>query len=362
MRTNTLLLPGKENSQILCDKVDCKFKEFHRNNPKLKSFQEKVEKDAEFQKHFNSNMIYRLPCHQDLTPIGIQRLIYLGEFLKDVYLTDLKLESSRIQPKHIKAFTNGKTVAAKSSLAVLFGFLPDYLLSKLKTRAISETLCAEKDRLSHISCNCPDLYRTEKKYRVKILHGTSTSLKNPVSPSDIWQIISNVCHSPNHSCFTPKEIDHSELVKHIDEVNTFHKIISSDPFFIDFVNVYLYPFLDHLIHSFRQGNSVFEKLFYYSVDENFLYYMLHVLNFPMKSWPRPGSRIVFELYKKSGQIFQPYYIRILYNGANMSRFVSLCNINMEDGLCRLKNFAELLHYKTVKQEDLKSAYESFCST
>lgn len=140
------------------------------------------------------------------------------------------------------------------------------------------------------------------------------------------------------------------------------KKISEDTKFADLVYVFLYPLFDDLVKSFRLTEHIFEKLFLYSVDDHILFYMLNALKLPTMLWPRPGSRIVFELYKNSRQTFQPYYVRILYNGENISRFVSICSIKMENGLCRLKNFANLLQYKTSQKVDLKTAYDSYCSS
>ena len=327
----------------------------------MKAFRDKVERsrDDRFIRHFLPNFLKDEQCNQELTPFGIQRLIVLGEFLRDVYLKDLNLEKSKIQPKHIKAFNNGEDKIVKSSLAFLYGFLSDNHLSKLKIRTLSTNLCSENSKSANINCDCPSLLNEEKKFRAKLSSGASLSKEDNthMSPLILQQALSVICSNPNISCFAQNVEIIENLLK---DFNIFYQKISKDIVFVDFIHIYLYPIFYNLIHNFRRADYIFEKLFLYSIDDHILFYMLNVLRIPLKSWPRPGSRIVFELYKKTTQKFQQFYIRILYNGANVSHNVSLCNINMESGFCRLKYFADLLKYRTSQNLDLKSAYQLNC--
>lgn len=361
------------SNEIFCEKMDCKFKTSDELHPKLKSFRDKIEKsrDDRFIRHFLPNFLKDEQCDQQLTPFGIQRLIILGEFLRDVYLKDLNLEKSKIQPKHIKAFNNGEDKIVKSSLAFLYGFLSDDHLSKLKITTLSTNLCSENSKAANVNCDCPSLLNEEKKFRAKLLSGgrsskgDNTHMSQRLSKGDnlhtfplvLQQALSVICSNPNISCFAQNVEIIEKILK---DFNVFYQKISKDIVFVDFIHIYLYPIFYNLIHNFRRADYIFEKLFLYSVDDHILFYMLNVLKIPLKSWPRPGSRIVFELYKKTTQKFQQFYIRILYNGANVSHNVSLCNINMEQGFCRLKNFADLLKYRTSQDLDLKSAYQLNC--
>ena len=327
----------------------------------MKAFRDKVERsrDDRFSRHFLPNFLKDEQCNQELTPFGIQSLIVLGEFLRDVYLKDLNLEKSKIQPKHIQAFNNGEDKIVKSSLAFLYGFLPDNHLSKLKIRTLSTNLCSENSKSANVNCDCPSLLNEEKKFRAKLSSGASLSKEDNthMSPLILQQALSVICSNPNISCFA----QNVEIIENIlKDFNIFYQKISKDIVFVDFIHIYLYPIFYNLIHNFRRADYIFEKLFLYSIDDHILFYMLNVLRIPLKSWPRPGSRIVFELYKKTTQKFQQFYIRILYNGANVSHNVSLCNINMESGFCRLKYFADLLKYRTSQNLDLKSAYQLNC--
>lgn len=374
-QTHILIIPGEvtpnisgkitlnatRSTSLYCEQADCRFGAFHRLNPKLKSFQEKINNDERFLREFESNIANDLACHNELSPIGIQRLVSLGEFVKDVYLKDLKLESSLIQPKHIKLCRNEESITAKSSLAFLFGLLSKGHLRKFNTSAVSRNLCSEKHGMAHVDCSCPGLYRTEQNFREQLLHGLKKGEKSNIPMTVLRQILSNSCLHPNYSCFVQNGLEGIGIVKELlKNENALYEKLTNDVGFVNFVNVYLYPFMNNLIQTFRHSDYVFEKLFLHFVDESFMFYMLKVLKHPKITWPRPGSRIVFELYKKSGQVFQPYYVRILFNGANVSTFVPLCDINSESGLCRLKNFAELLHFKTSTKQDLHSAYQSYC--
>ncbi|XP_063408417.1 2-phosphoxylose phosphatase 1-like [Mytilus trossulus] len=374
-QTHILIIPGEitpnisgkitlnatRSTPLYCEQADCRFGAFNRLNPKLKVFQEKINRDERFLKEFESYVTNDLGCHNELSPIGIQRLVSLGEFVKDVYLKDLKLESSLIQPKHIKLSRNEESITAKSSLAFLFGMLSEGHLRKFNTSVVSRNLCSEKHGMSHVDCNCPGLYRTEQKFKQQLIHGLEKGDNSHLPLTVLRQILSNSCLHPNFSCFVQNGLDGIGIIKELfKKENAFYEQLSNDVDFVDFVNVYLYPFMNNLIQTFRHADYVFEKLFLHFVDESFMFYMLNVLKLPKINWPRPGSRIVFELYKKSGQVFQPYYVRILFNGANVSKFVPLCDIHSESGLCRLKNFAELLHIKTSTKKNLHSAYQSYC--
>lgn len=96
-------------------------------------------------------------------------------------------------------------------------------------------------------------------------------------------------------------------------------------------------------------SSKFEKVFISAVDRTFLSYLMSSFRYRNVKATHPGSHITIEIYRNQYEKVNPHYLKILYNGIDISHQIPLCTKFPSWSLCKLKYFVDFqkLKYKSL---------------
>lgn len=287
----------------------------------------------------------------NLTLFGFQQQISLGEYLYKSYLVNRQPDHTSSQP-YVECVHELQSF--RSLLPVLFGLLNEKQFIRTKIRKILSSFCDINEMLVP-TCHCSEVEDLQPYISQAVSQG-SHMFKELVIKSKIKQnkegsnlehlsevelykmavmyicnnVSDNICANADHY------FCHPDVIQHLGStVSSFLLDFYSDPIVKKFSEMRTYPFLQRILSKASQWKS-YSFLHMYMGDETFVQHLRSSLRIMRAEISPVSSRLVFEVFEKikgqpnGGKLF----MRILYNGKDMTKHVSGSEVNMENGLCR----------------------------
>lgn len=276
---------------------------------------------------------------EQLHPLAHLQFQELGKAYNMLYMKKWNIETSHVAPKHFRIHSMDKTDSLSSLLSFLYGMLPykhfeNINIQKLDAVTISK-IRSINSKLSE--CNfLPNLTDYLNQHFVKL------SQKEVGINHFASNTLPNMCSSfQNSRNSTAENIVKNTLLLMDKGV----KSCSSHQRCRELADLHTFPWLQEFVRNVRMINHVFEKVFIYAVDRAFISYLMSSLRHRNVKVTHPGSHVAIEIYRNLYETVNPYYVKILYNGRDISHHVPLCTKTYPWSLCKLKYFVDFQRQK-----------------
>ncbi|XP_060690214.1 2-phosphoxylose phosphatase 1 isoform X1 [Hemiscyllium ocellatum] len=304
------------------------------------------------------NNIALLPSHTvcemgELTQIGVVQHLLNGEHLHDTYIKKHKLLPDNWTTKHVYVESTGKSRTLQSGLALLYSLLPKLDWGKIHIRYQWSTIFCSN------SCDCPmrNHYLEEeqrRQYNVRIKNslleqtyidmakivGIPTRRLRAANPID--SLLCHFCHNISFPCteYGCINLNHFKVIKAHqleDDQDRQRKKL-----YYKYALLATHPILNQTVTRMQQiAQGKKDEMFaLYSAHDVTVAPLLSALGIPDASFPRFGARIIFEMWQ-NGQVKRQHFIRILYNGIDVTFQTSFCSghkAHSKQLLCPFENF------------------------
>ena len=299
-----------------------------------------------------------------LTPIGAAQHVRNGAFLKSVYLRKWKLlgRGSELWDQ-VQMVTSKTTRTFQSGIALLFGMLPELDMSKLNILpARDNRLCSNN---APIDCSCPAVLKllnivsgvygqwlegfSKKKsfadsYRTfaETLGVDKAALPLTSHVMDVSTV--HMCHrvplpGPRGGgrCVPPATVGAM-----IDAINKNGAIHVRNARMQKISGLKMHGLISDIVlnmENIKQGRTKLRFLLFSGHDTT-IDSLAVALNISDGLWPRYASRIIIELYSSApyNSDQRDFFVRVLYDGRDMTHKVGGCSQLAPDNLCRLADF------------------------
>ena len=353
--------------------------EYHNSNPKTSAFHQ-------FDLYPHSPV-----CQPgQLTPIGASQHVRNGLFLNRRYVNALglfKRQEGLTVEDRILIRSTAISRTFQSAVALLYGFLPEFDMSKLGFElAETCTLCGET---TGIACDCPSnligdgidgMAATQDQFTPEVMVQKQTratyegigdvfgvmvgQLPRPSHVFDVNMV--HVCHS----AYLPGP--KSDVCLPAWTVKGIHSIINgngkqqvSTQKYQRRARLKFYPLLSEIVQHMgkvAQGetNTVFHL---FSGHDSTVEPIAAAINISDGHWPRYASRIVFELYSTMKKKEKVMLIRVLYDGEVTTHRLPGCSENMykdDLGLCEFSYFHDYITRDFLKDFGHDGDYKKLC--
>ncbi|MBN3315493.1 PXYP1 phosphatase, partial [Atractosteus spatula] len=300
----------------------------------------------------------RLPSHAvcemgELTQTGVVQHLHNGQFLRSTYIKKNKLLPSNWASKHLYIESTGKSRTLQSGLALLYGLLPDFDWQRVNIRHQWSTIFCSS------SCDCPmrnhyldEEQRRQFSLRVKnnLLEQTYVEMAKIVgvptrqlrAANPIDSLLCHFCHNITFPCTHNGciSLEHFMVIKghQLDDEKDRHE----KKLYYKYSILAVHPFLNQTVSRMQriaEGHK--EELFaLFSAHDVTVAPLLSALGLSEARFPRFAARMVFELWR-SPKGRKNLYVRILYNGQDVTFLTSFCqkhNTFSNEPLCPFQNF------------------------
>ncbi|XP_066565396.1 2-phosphoxylose phosphatase 1 isoform X2 [Amia ocellicauda] len=328
------------------------------SHPRLAAFISHMSKAERGQWDSAMSAIPRLPSHTvcemgELTQTGIVQHLHNGQLLHDTYIKKHKLLPNNWGSKHLYIESTRKSRTLQSGLALLYGLLPEFDWQKVNVRHQWSTIFCSG------SCDCPmrnhyleEEQRRQYNLRVKntLLEQTYMEMAKIVgvptrqlrAANPIDSLLCHFCHNITFPCTQNGciSLKHFSVIKaqQLEDKKDRHE----KKLYYKYSLLATHPFLNQTIARMQriaQGRK--DELFaLFSAHDVTVAPLLSALGLSEARFPRFAARITFELWK-GAKDKNDLYVRILYNGEDVTFFTSFCQTHSRHsgpGLCPFKKF------------------------
>ncbi|GAB1598370.1 2-phosphoxylose phosphatase 1-like [Argonauta hians] len=316
-----------------------------------------------------------------LTGLGVLQHLQIGEFLKDTYVHRWRLFGNTYNARKVFIRSTEYSRTYQSAIAFLYGFLPHFNLTELLIERSSNLLmCSERHFGS--SCHCPVIHALKQStdrlasfliqnnsqyYYLAQKIAAVYNLKVQQLPwasamMDVFMFYA--CHNMSLPCNSKAQcIDWmvlDNLWEHLD-LNGLRQV-TSDATNIKRHRLATFPFLYETVQSMKTyiHGSQARKFFLYSGHDVTVTPVLTALGAHSGKWPPYASRIIFELYSLRRKRQKKYYIKILYNGRDITNLTPFCVSATYDNLCPFERFSNFVNKDSLRKFGI-SDYRDACS-
>ena len=306
----------------------------------------------------------------DLTPLGMQQHIITGKYLGWKYRQNLNLTKLHIRSTYVSR-------TYQSAVAVLLGMLTHKELENARIfRSGQLSFCSQA--LFSQSCECPgadklletasketDQFERRDQNKQKLITEVSRILGTQISDDVLAYFLIDVfmtfaCHTISlpcvEHCFSHS---HLEMIWEVQD-KLGKNMVFKNQNFIKYVHLYLHPLLTEISNrmtNFIRKKQKIESFVLYSGHDITITPLAVVFGIHDGKWPPFASRIVIELYKKIESKFH-YFIKVLYNGKDVTSDVSFCKNKILKRFCKLKYFLDFV--KNHLRDVGLVSYENAC--
>lgn len=364
-------------------KFNCNFSSWYTgNDEKIKKFAARMDAMAGQRSSFNDEPLFPNKAWCDnsvLTSRGALQHIKLGKRLQNSYIDKREL-LDRNNPYGAQLFIKCTKFSRtyESAVSFLYGFLPELNISRVNIWPMKGTgFCSEKS-MKIASCFCERLSRLSRMIRERVPQSTtgeayrlqlviSRIFEQPVKMiphiTGIGDALApTFCHDLplpcRHDSKSPSENANCVTLSLMGEI--WKEIINelksnNDSTYIEAATLKLYPVLHEIAtHMNNLRSSTFAPRFVlYSGHDVTLTPLLLLFGLHDGKWPPYASRFIFETLHH--ETTNEYYLRLVYNGKDVTREVTFCKSDIQDGVCPLEAFQ-----KFVLEEMLQRfAYKGF---
>ena len=325
----------------------------------------------------------------DLTPTGATQHVKNGLLMRKRYINNFNLFNAN-EDLHSQVLLRSTLWSRtfQSGLALLFGFLQDYNVTKLNIETTDASLCHETS--SDLSCDCPftarqrdEMSATYHQIYPEVMNNirTRSALKHyaeifDISPKDVPKMshlmdigMVHVCHKH----ILPSNSKNDRKCTESWAVRDVHDIIQDNgrkqAKTVEFQKIAKLKYLPllkeitkRLEEQSRGSNNL--KFVLYSGHDSTINPLAIALNFSEGLWPSYASRIVIELYKlKKGQQASntdEVFVKFLFNGMSVGKEMDFCKryIVPNSDLCPLNVFIQ--YVDNILEEMFETSYTSAC--
>uniref|UniRef100_A0A8B9FNY0 2-phosphoxylose phosphatase 1 n=1 Tax=Amazona collaria TaxID=241587 RepID=A0A8B9FNY0_9PSIT len=343
--------------------IDCLLQPNRKpSHPQLEAFIKHMSKGSAAQMGGSLSSLPRYPSHSlcemgELTQTGVVQHLKNGQLLRDIYVNKHKLLLSDWTAKQLYLETTGKSRTLQSALALLYTFLPDFDWKKINIRHQWSTIFCSG------SCNCPmrnhyleEEQRRQYSLRVKNndlekiyvamakIVGIPTRQLRASNPID--SLLCYFCHNVSFPCTKTGCIDmeHFKVIKR-HQLEDERERQEKKLYFL-YALLATHPLLNQTVNRLQrivEGKK--EEVFVlYSAHDVTLSPVLSALGITDARFPRFAARLVFELWQ-DGKRPKDHFIRILYNGADVTFQTSFCRDYYKQStkpMCPLEKFVNFV--------------------
>ena len=355
---------------------------------RLKTFVQTMRKFTGKKRHRNSFQRCDLfpnnsTCTEhSLTVTGAIQHLKLGQYFRHKYLTQSTLfDNKSTLTSQIDTFTTKRSRTYQSAIAFLYGFLTqsDFNLTNLNISPVDQFFCS-REITGDKNCNCQysqildeiifksraRYFRRNKENNKHVLTSLNNSDYGTTYPfySLIDVLYHAVCHdrpnlcSDNDNTTCIKEHFKRIWEKFIDETGYLVEHLKNTTYFY----TALYPLMANIANRLKdhvKGQNL-QRLVVYSGHDTALMSLLYMLEID-GSWIRYAGRIVLELYESEAHKYiDKYYIRILYNGQDVTQSVKFCKGKLFKGLCNFTLFYDFV-FNEILQQFGYTSYSDVCA-
>ncbi|XP_071946219.1 2-phosphoxylose phosphatase 1-like [Antedon mediterranea] len=310
-----------------------------------------------------------------LTPSGWRQHLAIGDFLRKVYTPHKLFNPQAIDHKDIMNLqTTSFSRTMQSAIALLYGLLPEDQILKTPPMKIARAL----NFCYGASCNCPAAqqllntvssekakHKTDNSYTREISKGIKKVLydKTPNSPklphffALLDHFTSFLCHGEKLPCGPTKCIELDQVQQVFQYVDKLEQDLKAheDTTSMKHARLFMYPLLKDIADAIAR-NKTDHRFSLYSGHDLTITPFLAILGLSDFRWPNYASRIVIEAWSKAKMVF----IRVLYNGDDMTSNVSFCRNKLnQDGLCPLNKLLDFVNKQNFVLFESKS-YKKAC--
>ena len=317
-----------------------------------------------------------------LTVTGAIQHLKLGQYFRHKYLTQSTLfDNKSTLTNQIDTFTTKRSRTYQSAIAFLYGFLTqsDFNLTNLNISPVDQFFCS-REITDKINCNCQYsqildkiIFRSRVRYfkrnKEKNKH-VLTSLNNGGHDTTypfyslIDVLYQAVCHDRPNLC---SDNDNTTCIEEYFK-RIWEKFNDETGYLVEYLKntIYfyraLYPLMVDIANRLKdyvKGRNQ-QRLIVYSGHDTGLMGLLYMLEIN-GSWMRYAGRIVLELFESdSHKCIDKYYIRILYNGQDVTKSVQFCKGKLFKGLCNFTLFYDFV-FNEILQQFGYTSYSDVCA-
>ncbi|XP_078696452.1 2-phosphoxylose phosphatase 1-like [Branchiostoma floridae x Branchiostoma belcheri] len=304
-----------------------------------------------------------------LTQQGAVQHLYNGEHLHNVYIKKWKLLLPNWNKSEVLLMTTKMSRTYQSAIAFLHTFLPNSDPENWFMHAVNSLVFCQRGK--GCECNSKMMYfrmeasryshRTESAEGVvrvlkEIAHTFGMTRAELGSLTHVLDLFNtHLCHKIDLPCGQKtclKMTQFDTLIKHFIENN---RIRAEEGAFASYADLEMNPMLSVMLTLMKK--SAPPKFVLYSGHDVTVSPLLYSLGIPETKWCPYATRVVFELWRDSAGSAR--YIRVLYNGVNVTDQLKFCAGHTKDGMCPLESFAYFVK-KGVFEKLGADSYEEAC--
>ncbi|XP_035240921.1 2-phosphoxylose phosphatase 1 isoform X1 [Anguilla anguilla] len=319
----------------------------------------------------------RLPSHSvcemgELTQTGVVQHLQNGQTLRSTYIKRHKLLPPDQSGWQLYMESTGKSRTLQSGLALLFGLVPDFDWARLSVRHQWNTLFCGS------ACDCPMRGRyleeeQRRQYRLRVadalLDRTYADMARTVgvaprqlrAANPIDSLLCHFCHNlsfpcAEQGCISPAQFSVIKRQQMEDERDRRQRGL-----YLRYALLAAHPFLNRTAARMQRvalGHRE-EPFALYSAHDVTVAPVLSALGLAEARFPRFAARLVFELWLRgeggggglrwdggAGASHGGLYVRVLYNGEDVTFHTSFCRAHDRTSaqpLCPFANFLSFVH-------------------
>lgn len=359
--------------------IDCVLEpDRNPSHSNLADFINHMTKGSEAQMDGTLSSLPRFPSHSlcemgELTQTGVVQHLHNGQILRENYLKKHKLLSNDWTAKQLYIESTGKSRTLQSGLALLYSFLPGFDWKKINIKhQWSSIFCS-----SHCDCPMRNHYLEEEQrrqygYRIqnvllektyinmaKVV-GVPTRLLRASNPID--SLLCHYCHNVTFPCTKNGciDIEHFKVIKahQIEDERERHE----KQLYYKYALLATYPLLNQTVSRMQrisEGKKT-EVFALYSAHDVTLSPVLSAIGLTGARFPQFAARLVFELWQNTDKQ-KEHYIRILYNGEDVTFQTSFCREyerRSNRPLCPLSKFVNFVKKEMFSTLNSTSYYDA----
>lgn len=279
---------------------------------------------------------------EELHPLAHLQLHELGKQYKKFYIEKRNLESSYVSPKHFRIHSLDKRDSLSSLVSFLHGMLPHSHFQNMIINKADATGREPNSNILNLECNFMHNLTDHLSKHFSKHSGDFHGFRNFSSI-----VLPKICTSlsqKSRNLTTEYVVQNSIL-----QIDKGMKLCSSQRDCQYLADLHTYSWLKLFVKRVKMTGSRFEKVFISAVDRTFLSYLMSSFRYRNVKATHPGSHITIEIYRNQYEKVNPHYLKILYNGIDISHQIPLCTKFPSWSLCKLKYFVDFqkLKYKSL---------------
>ncbi len=280
-----------------------------------------------------------------LSRFGAVQHLTLGSLLGQLYVKQLNLKP--FDSTQLKAYTTQYPRTFQSAVAFLYGFLKPTSVLDFKNfpqifGTVGTFFCSSPEFCEQNCRKIDDLHNNLNKDKRQILesHSAVLNLLEDLKPiiaininqSQLFQtpvavfdgLMAYMCHKSRLPCADGNCVT-LEHVKQLIAYIEFHgKQLATSHTFKHLNWLKIYGFLNQLVNRINEVESK-ESFLLYSAHDITIVALASALDFFDGNLPPYASRVIFETYRHN--LNDNMYLRIIYNGKDVTRFTEICKTN-----------------------------------